>query len=424
MRLIALIFFQFFLVFGWASDQQSLDTAYASFLDPLVKDGYMPAYHLTVFKDGDVRVKRGLGTRGAISHPEPTEDTPFALLELSKPLVSVAVLKLVDQGLIDLEASLSEYLPEFSNVALSDRTPMGRHLKVRDLFTHTAGFSYNEDFMSVGGFPGSYQRENLFTLDSMTSLDPGALDLAGQVRKLSTMPLANVPGTVFEYSVSVDVLGRLAEVVSGKTLDVFLKQTLFESLGMEDTGFLIAAENIDRRAVLMKPLIRTFPVPGTYQRFEPHPLFGKKNGEIGGVIGFLSGGAGLVSTGRDMMVFARFLLDDMQLSNGRFFLSKELRSRVYTHQLPRSLGDKPLADSLPLSTGDGFSLALNIRPERGSSIRAEGPMQMDFLYWSGFTSSVFWIDFSNNVAGVFLSQIRPSQRYLVGELDEIADNFY
>ena len=104
---------------AWGSSS-TLDKAYADFLDPLVKDGYMSAYYLAVSKDGVVEVDRGLGANGAINLPDPNNQTSFALFSLSKPLVSVAVLKLVDKGLIELDAPLAQYLPEFKGIALED----------------------------------------------------------------------------------------------------------------------------------------------------------------------------------------------------------------------------------------------------------------------------------------------------------------
>lgn len=409
---------------AWGSSS-TLDKAYADFLDPFVRDGYMSAYYLAVSKDGVVEVDRGLGANGAINLPDPNNQTSFALFSLSKPLVSVAVLKLVDKGLIELDAPLAQYLPEFKGIALEDGIVADSDLKVFNLFTHTSGFIHNKDFRGKGELAEAYQSEGLFTLESLSGKSYSSPDaLAEQVGKLASLPLSNKPGSSFEYSVSTDVLGRLAEVVSGKGLDVFLEEILFEPLGMKETGFYRSEVGKANKAVLMKPLIRTFPVPGTYQRFEPHPPFIEGAGPgLGEAVGLLGAGSGLISNGKDMIRFARFLLDGMSMEDGTSFLSNELKSKLFTHQLSREMGDWPLAEKLPYASNDGMSLGLNIRSKVPGGLWDKKSASIDFLYWSGFSSSVLWIDIENNVAGVFLSQIRPAQHFLVSELDEIADKF-
>ena len=250
-----------------------LEEAYGDHLDPMVRDGLVAAYYLAVEKNGSIEVDRGLGAKGAIDVPDPDKNTTFALFSLSKPIVSVAVLKLVDQGLIDLDAPLSRYLDEFQNLKLKNGKTVESQPKIINHFTHTAGFSHNRDFRGKSELSEAYQSKGLFTLKSMVTADTKGNALAIHVNQLAEMPLSSSPGSRFEYSVSTDVLGRLAEVVSGKRLDVFLEEALFGPLGMKDTGFYLKDKNRTNKATLMKPLIRTFPVPGTYQRFEPHPPF-------------------------------------------------------------------------------------------------------------------------------------------------------
>ena len=424
MKAVSTIFLCFVSIFTWSSSS-TLSKTYSDFLDPMVRDGFVAAYYLAVAQDGVIEVDRGLGANGAIDHVDPDKHTSFALFSLSKPLVSVAVLKLVDEGLVELDAPLSRYLPEFEGVRLEDGTDVGSALKVVNLFTHTAGFTHNKDFRGKGALAEMYQSENLFTLESISNENHGgSTALAEQVSKLASLPLTSMPGSRFEYSVSTDVLGRLAEVVSGKRLDSFLEETLFKPLAMEGTGFFRSENSTSNRAVLMKPLIRTFPTPGNYQRFEPHPPFSKGAAPgLGETVGLLSGGSGLLSNGKDMMRFADFLLNGMLLEDGTYFLSRELKSKFFTHQLSREMGDWPLAEKMPYAANDGLSLGLSIRPSIAGGIWDQDEVGVDFLYWSGFASSVLWIDVENNVAGIFLSQIRPAQQYLVDQLDDIADNF-
>ncbi len=399
-----------------------LEEAYGDHLDPMVRDGLVAAYYLAVEKNGSIEVDRGLGAKGAIDVPDPDKNTTFALFSLSKPIVSVAVLKLVDQGLIDLDAPLSRYLNEFQNLKLKNGKTVESQPKIINLFTHTAGFSHNKDFRGKSELSEAYQSKGLFTLKSMVTADTKVNALAIHVNQLAEMPLSSSPGSQFEYSVSTDVLGRLAEVVSGKRLDVFLEEALFGPLGMKDTGFYLEDKNRINKATLMKPLIRTFPVPGTYQRFEPHPPFVKGGSQnLGQEVGLLSGGAGLLSTGQDMIAFASFILNRLTLKDGSQFLSENLTSRLFTNELSSDLGSSPMALKMPYAASDGLSLGFSLRPKEAGDWELNNSRELDFLYWSGFSSSVLWIDPDNEVAGVFLSQIRPAQQFPVAELDNIAD---
>ena len=195
---------------------------------------------------------------------------------------------------------------------------------------------------------------------------------------------------------------------------MFLEEALFGPLGMKDTGFYLKDKNRINKATLMKPLIRTFPVPGTYQRFEPHPPFLKGGSQnLGQEVGLLSGGAGLLSTGKDMIAFASFILNRLTLKDGSQFLSENLTSRLFTNELSSDLGSSPMALKMPYAASDGLSLGFSLRPKEAGDWGLNNSRELDFLYWSGFSSSVLWIDPDNEVAGVFLSQIRPAQQFPV-----------
>ena len=414
-------------------DSESLGESYKDLLDPLVQDGFLPAYYLAVGNDERLLFERGLGTRGALNHRDPNDSTPFALFSLSKPIVALAVLKILEEKKINLDSPLSTYLTDFKQQKLLGKKSGYHEIRLIDLFTHSSGLANNLEFAgqvsnpAFGSLVGrnelsrKYQEQNLFTWESILTEKTELNSLSDQIETLSSFPLLFEPGTEFQYSLSTDVLGRLAEVLSGKTLNNFLRDALLSPLEMENTAFVLDEDQRELRATVMKPLIRTFPVPGTYQRFEVLPFknFGVEG--IGDRANILSGGMGLISTGGDLVKFLRFLSSDMMLSSGEPYLTEEFKRFVFENQLGDRLGANPLQGKLPRSSGDGFSALFNIRGldrKYRSSFERES---IDFFYWSGFSSSVIWIDPASGIFGVFLSQIRPTQQYLVNKLEEIVD---
>ena len=400
-------------------------------LDPLVDEGYLPAYYFSVINKDGALLEKGRGSSGNLDHFDPDGQTKFALLDLSKPVVAVAALKLVSDGSLELDAPVSYYLPEFKHSSSQRLDYSAKEATVRDLFTHTAGFANNPDH-SVGrrGILGddstssrlseTYREKDVFTLRSLLSSDLQEVSLENQVNRLAKLPLLYEPRTSFEYSVATEVLGRVIEVVSGLTLDTALQKLLFEHLDMRDTGFSLTAEEQGDRAILMKPLIRTFPVPGNYQRYEPYPFPAEDILGIGERANYFSGGFGLVSTGDDMAKFVRFLLKTSMTDSESGYFSPDIAKLIFDNQLPQGIGGSPLAGKLPRANNDGFSLLLNIRTKQNRYEEKITREQADYYYWSGFSSSVIWIDNKEGVAGVFLSQMRPPQDYLVSKLVRMA----
>ena len=416
---------------GFAEEDPSLDLAVKETLDPLVEEGYLPAYYLSVINEDGALLEKGKGSSGNLNHFEPDGETRFALLDLSKPVIAVAALKLVSEGSLELNAPISSYLPEFKHSSSQRRDYFAKEATVRDLFTHTAGFTNNLDH-SVGrrGILGddspsnrlskTYHEKDMFTLRSLVSSDRQRGSLENQVNRLAKLPLLYEPRTSFEYSVATEVLGRMVEVVSGKTLDVALQKLLFDHLDMQDTGFYLPAEEQGDRAILMKPLIRTFPVPGDYQRYERYPFPAEDISGIGQRANYLSGGFGLVSTGDDMAKFVRFLLKTSMTDSESGYFSPDIAKLIFDNQLPQGIGGSPLAGKLPRANNDGFSLLLNIRTKQNRYEEKITREQADYYYWSGFSSSVIWIDNKKELAGIFLSQMRPPQDYLISKLVRMA----
>ena len=399
--------------------EESLRAKYEGLLDPLVDDGKIPAYYVAVLEGNHLLFERGRGSKGANAHPAPTADTPFALLSLSKPITNLAALKLVDDGAMKLSDPLTDYLPEFSNLSLLSGEKSNKPILISDLFTHTAGLGYSE----ISGIRASDENplhgRGILTVKTIVGVAGESRSLDEEVLKIAQAPLISEPGTQFNYSVSTDILGRVVEVVSGLALEQYLKKTLLGPLEMTSTGFTVPEKLSAPQARLVKPLIRTYPTPGRYQRYEPFPHFPKGFSRIGEQSKVSSGGSGLVSTPSDMLRFVDFLINETRLPDGSFFLKAELREKIFSDQLTPSVGEMPLKGKLPYAARDGLSLGFAIRAARSDFSDAEKPVT-DFIYWSGFSSSAIWVDKEAKVGGIFLSQLVPSDLFLVERLARIA----
>ncbi len=245
-----------------------------------------------------------------------TTDTIFRIYSMTKPITTVAALMLWEQGKFGLDDPVCKYIPQLKGLRVSagkgETVASQREISIRDLMRHTSGLV---DAFGDSPVDRMYLHKNL--------LDPNST-LQDLVTKLTTVPLQDQPGTRFHYSVSTDVLGRLVEVTSGESLDVFFEQRIFKPLGMVDTGFYVPASKANRLAANYGPAgrgrLRVIDDPAKSLFLTPPK--------------FLSGGGGLVSTARDYTRFCQLLLDGGELHGVR--LLKPETIQLMTHnQLPR-----------------------------------------------------------------------------------------
>ncbi|MCC5887727.1 MAG: beta-lactamase family protein [Gammaproteobacteria bacterium] len=309
-----------------------------------------------------------------------THDTLWRIYSMTKPVTSVAVMMLHEEGHFGLDDPLADYLPEFAEMTVlrdGERAAAKQPITIRQLLTHTAGFSYG---FTNEGVDALYRQEQLFA----------AQDLAAFSRQLATLPLAFEPGTRWHYGVSTDVLGRLVEVVSGQPLDAFLTERLFEPLRMVDTFFEVPADKLDRF--------------GTNHRLNPDSgeIEVVPDGSLAGVrwqeVGLLSGGAGLVSTADDYMRFARMLRGGGSLDGVRILSPKTLSWMTRSH-LPRDLaGEGVFGRSGAIGFGLGFAV---IDDAAGWSGRVGTTGE---YWWAGAAGTLFWIDPEYDVIAILMIQ--------------------
>ncbi|WP_170424868.1 serine hydrolase domain-containing protein [Ruegeria arenilitoris] len=333
-------------------------------------------------------------------------DTLVRIYSMTKPVTSVAVMMLAERGLFHLDAQLSEFLPEFRSMQALipgaerlDQTEDALAPTLHQLLTHTSGFSYP---FNPGVLPKAMDARDLI-------FGPNQGPLKDRVNALASLPLAFQPGSRWEYSVSTDVLGRVVEVVSGRSLDQFLAEDIFEPLGMTQTGFAVPKGAGDRFASLYTPLagdamalnsaetgddtLRLTDQAGT-SPFEHTTTF--------------SGGGGLISTIDDYAKFVEMIRNRGQGNDNRLLSPKTVDFMLHNH-LPgdiASMGPQSFAEQPMEGMGFGLAGAVVVNPGRTRTAGSLG----DFS-WGGMASTFFWIDRSNDFSVVFFTQLSPSSSY-------------
>ena len=401
---------------------------YAEILDPLVEGGLLPGYYFAVYRDGNTLFERAKGYADESEKIEPTGETLYAMMSMTKPLMGLAVLMLVEDGKLKLRDPVSKFIPEFANVGVapggSYDVPLeqaNRGITVFDLLTHTSGLTYSSGITGFGDVANAYRDLGLMTLESIAVSQWG--DLASQTQKLTQLPLVSQPGERFIYSVSMDVLGRVVEIVSGQLLASFFSERIFEPLDMTSSSFRIPEREKERLARVYQPQIRTYPIPGNYNRYEPFSGLPKQQKNWGlSDQGYLSGGAGLISSANDYAKFIRLLADNLKI-DGESLLSPELTNKYFSHQLPADLGDNPMVYSLGSAAKNaGYAFGLGVVPEKNG--RLNDPSTYDYFFWQGAANTLFWVDKKSGVYGILLTQHIPIQYMLTPQLEDIADRSF
>jgi CubicO group peptidase (beta-lactamase class C family) len=310
------------------------------------------------------------------------EDALFRIFSMTKPIVSVAIMMLVEDFRIRLADPLERYVPEFARatVLVEDERgvreePLARPITVQDLLRHTSGLTY--DFVGTREIHRRY---------AQAKLHEPTQDNAEQARRLAALPLAHQPGARWEYSRSTDMLGRLVEIVSGQTLGAFLRERILEPLGMPDTAFHVAAGHEHRIA-------DPYPIDpdsgGAVKLFDPRR-----------VPNFESGGGGLMSTMADYTRFLRMLAGGGRLDGARLLSRDTLAFMTADH-----LGDIP-HDAPQLPPGHGFGLGFAVRTHPGL---APLPGAVGSFFWGGIAGTTFWVDPARELFAAMMVQA-PMQR--------------
>ena len=374
--------------------------------------GKLPGAVALVARHGKVAYFEAVGVQDPEQHIPMRRDSLFRIASMSKPITAVAALMLMQEGKFALLDPISRHLPQFKDLkvgvevtdpATGERSlriePIRRPISVQDLFRHTSGFTY--------GIFGNSLCQQMYRERKL--MEPKQTN-AEMITKLAGMPLAYQPGTMFEYSMSTDVLGALVEVWSGMALNQFFAERIFGPLGMRDTAFLLNEHN---RARLALP--------------NDNPATGVKSSQYmydpSHAPAWFSGGGGLFGTASDYLRFAQMLLNSGELDGVRLLSRKTVQLMTSDH-LPPNLGfgtfTQELASSAPLPEyGQGYGLCVGVRKEAG---RSPVPGSVGDFYWGGAFGTYFWVNPQEQLITVFMMQetdmlkrvrYRPMMRNLV-----------
>jgi CubicO group peptidase (beta-lactamase class C family) len=364
-----------------------------------VDKGEIPGAVVLIARNGKVAYLRAFGFQDREKQVPMKSDAIFRIASMTKPFTSVAAMKLVEEGKLQLLDPVSVYLPEFKNVQVGvekidpatgnpelSLEPARREMTVQDLLRHTSGLTYGIFGKSL--VKQAYNGVRLFD-QSQT--------LAELVSKLSKLPLAYQPGTTWDYSMSPDVLGRIVEVVSGVSLDQFIADRIVKPIALSDTGFRVSEEKLRR---LAQP--QADPATGKPPLMWP---------DLTKPINLLSGSGGMVSTASDYARFAQMMLNGGEL-NGVRLLSPRTVAFMTSDHLPPGIAFSPVtlqgfhAQALAPTPedGQGFGLGFAVRNQAGRNPLPGSPGE---FYWAGIYGTAFWVDPKEKLIAVLMMQLPP-----------------
>ena len=336
-------------------------------------------------------------------------DTLFRICSMTKPVVTVAVLQLYEEGKLLLSDPVAKYIPEFAHPKVLEMQPEGsdppfklvpakRDITIKDLLTHTAGMPYS---FASEWYPKDRLLHQMHVLYEEAGISSGMYETEGtigdMVKRLARLPLASQPGEAFIYGMAADVQGYLVEVVSGQKLDDYISEHVFKPLKMNDSYFFVPQSKQDRLSAVWKTdwhgsLEKVAPGPHREGDYEYSPTF-----QTQGPKTFLSGGVGMVTTAYDYYRFAQMLLNKGEL-DGERVLSRKTVELMTTNQIGK------LSESTLHDAGWKFGLGLGIQVDREHNVDAG---DVGTFEWAGLYSTRFSVDPKEEKITIFLSQTHP-----------------
>jgi CubicO group peptidase (beta-lactamase class C family) len=334
---------------------------------------------------------KGLGYQNIETQTPMSLDSIFRIYSMTKPITSVALMVLYEEARFNLTDAVSQYIPAFKDVKVWGvggrlEAPI-RPITIQDLLRHTAGLSYGDFAASQSRVDKLYDEADIFN---------SQLTNAEMTARIASLPLMFQPGTKWHYSVATDVVGYLVEVLSDMSLADFMKEKIFDPLGMVDTAFFIDPSQLNRFCTLYgKTSDSDFAVldrPESSEYLPPVTLH--------------SGGAGLVSTATDYLRFSQFILNQGELDSVRLLGPKTVEFMTCNH-LPTTLLPIAFEGNDPM-LGMGFGLGFGVMLD----IALTGVMgSVGDHSWGGYAETFFWIDPKEDLVALLMTQYLPSQTY-------------
>lgn len=361
----------------------------------LVAEGKLAGLSVMLSRRGETAFFRAHGLADIARGTPFAADTITRIYSMTKPLTSVAVMMLYEEGRFQLDDPITRFLPEFTDMRVftggnrvkAETVPAERPITIRDCLTHTAGFTY--------GFMEATLVDALYRQNGVDFGENQDASLAEVVARLARQPLLAQPGAEWNYSVATDLLGHLVAVVSGQDFGDFLKTRVIDPLGMVDTDFHVPADKVSRLAAnysLFRDRSLKLYDDAVGSRFAAKPAIA-------------SGGGGLVSTASDYMRFCRFILGRGALDGVRLLGRKTVELMLMNHLGGdlASMGQPRFSESSYTGIGFGLGFSVMLDPARAQIVGTPGEVA-----WGGLASTSFWIDPAEDLAVVMLAQLIPS----------------
>lgn len=359
-----------------------------------VDSGRLAGMSVTVMRRGRVAYQACCGQADLARGHAMAPDTLVRIYSMTKPLASVALMMLYEEGLFQLDDPISAVLPAFADMRVyagEDREPVPaeRGITYRDLLTHTSGLTYG--FMQATPVDAMYR-------DAGVDFQTSEGSLADVVGLAATMPLLAQPGAAWNYSIATDVVGHLVAMLSGRTFGDFLQERVLEPLGMVDTAFHAAPDRLHRFAANYARgpdgALTLIDDPVTGRFAQPRVLH--------------SGGGGLVSTAGDYMRFCRMMLGGGALAGERLLGRKTVALMTSNHLRGdmAAMGQARFSESSYEGIGFGLGFSVMLDPARAQIVGTPGEYA-----WGGAASTAFWIDPAEDMAVILLTQLTPSSTY-------------
>ena len=369
------------------------------FLDEkYVAAGRLPCAQFLLARNGEVVHQTILGQQDPERGVKLAEDTVYRIYSMTKPVTSVALMQLVEEGVVALDDPVARHIPEWKDLGVFSAgtgpyltTPPSRPMQVVDLLRHTSGLTYG--FQNRTNIDAAYRKLKLEAMH-------GEHDLEAMIQMLAKLPLEFSPGEAWNYSVATDVCGYLVQKLCGKPLDQALQERIFDPLKMVDTGFHVRDDQRARFAACYDA------APGGKLKLQDDaqksPYLAPPK--------LLSGGGGLVGTAADYMRFATMLVNGGELDGARILAPKTIELMAANHlpggkdltELSRSL----FSESTNAGVGFGLGFATVFDPPQTLI-----PCSYGEFYWGGAASTAFWVDPVEQVTAVFMTQLLPSSTY-------------
>jgi CubicO group peptidase (beta-lactamase class C family) len=350
-----------------------------------------------IYKNGKLAYYKAFGYDDADKKTPMQKDEIFRIASQTKALTSTAILELYEQGKLLIDDPVSKYIPEFKKQQVLDKfndkdttytvVPAKREVTIRDLLTHTSGIGY-------AGI-GTPEMNAIYAKNGIPS-GLGAIDanLLDRMKTLGKLPLDFQPGEKWMYGLNTDLLGCLVEVISGSSLEDFIRKNICEPLGMNDTWFNLPKEKAGRLATVYTEDSLQHIIKWDKDHFGVDPAYPVITKH------YFSGGAGLSSTAYDYAVFLQMILNG-GIYNGHRILSKRTVEMMTANQI----GDVPFGDNK-------FGLGFQITTEKGA---AKGPWSEGSLSWGGFFGTSYWADPKEKLVCLFMTQQTPNSHGDIGE---------